>query len=95
MYYIGDMDRPGLFWGGDCLFGELKLHTNKWIGPKTHNGLDFHLCGDGIMLNYPPVIPYSFITLEQAKDAIQYVPRKYEVMIMTEELNVGFEIAYE
>lgn len=83
MYYIQDVDRPSLYWAGDCLFGKLEFRTAKWGGPKLYGGIDY-IISDGIQFNNPPVTPYSFSSQEQAERAVQYVPRIFNVRIVGE-----------
>lgn len=92
-YLIRDNDREEMYWGGDCLFGKLDIKTRNWEIPKTNSNFNIYPTSDSIIWSPPPVIPFVFDSYSQAESAIKYIPRKFNVSIVS--LHINFSIANE
>lgn len=85
-YLIQNVDRKEDYWGGNGLFGPFKLPVVEWKIPNYNHYIP---STDGISFSFynQPVNPYLFNSLEEAKQAMDYVPRKFNVKIVSVTIN--------
>ncbi len=90
-YLIQNVDRKEDYWGGNGMFGPFNLPITEWKTPD-YNHYNY-LSTDGISVSWynRPVNPYLFNSLEEAQQAMDYVPRKFNVKIVSVTINFVVE----